>query len=99
MGNKEAHVGKMEAQFKHWGAKLDGLVAKADEASDEMRDEYRKRIEDLKTKHMAAQAKLDELKATSGDSWETLRAGVDGAWKELEATFRKLSKQLRTDDH
>lgn len=98
-GNKEAHIGKMESQFRHGGATLDGLKVKVDAASDEMRDEYKKRVEDLKAMHIAAQAKLNDLKATSGDSWEALRAGVDGAWKELEATIKKLSKQLCTDDH
>ncbi len=87
----EAHVGKMEAQLKQWGAKLDELVAKTKEVGAEAKVEYRKGIDDLKAKHQAAQAKLDELKAAGGEKWESLKAGVESVWGEVEAAFKKLT--------
>ena len=61
MEKQKAHVGKVEAQLRQWGAKLDDLVAKAEEAGTEAKIEYRKRIDDLKAKHQVAQAKLEKL--------------------------------------
>ena len=57
MERVEGHVGKMEAQLKQWGAKLDELVARAEEVSAEAKIERRKRIEDLKAKYQAAQSR------------------------------------------
>jgi len=90
MENTEGHVGKLEAQLKQWGAKLDHLVAKAEKAGAEVKIERAKLIDDLKTKYQAAQTKLAELKAAGGEKWEVLKTGVESAWSELEACFKKL---------
>ena len=92
MKKTKAHVGKMEKQLKRWGAKLDELGAKAEGAGTEVKVEYRKNIDDLKAKYQVAQSKLDELKAAGSEKWETCKTGVEGAWKELEAAFGKLTK-------
>jgi peptidoglycan hydrolase CwlO-like protein len=90
METREAHVGKMETQLKQLGAKLDELVAKAGEAGTEAKSDYRKRIDDLKSKHQTAQSKLDELKVAGSEKWETFKTGVESAWNELEDAFKKL---------
>jgi hypothetical protein len=88
----KAPIGKMEKQLKQWGAKLDDMVAEAEDASAEARRDYRKRIDHLKSKHQAAKLKLDELRAAGGDKWETLKAGIESAWEELEGAFEKLTR-------
>jgi hypothetical protein len=90
METRGAHVGRMETQLQQWGAKLDEFVAKADEAGAEAKIDYRKGIDDLKAKHRGAQGKLDELKAAGSEKWETLKAGVESAWNELDVAFKKL---------
>lgn len=87
----QAHVGKLEAQLQRWGSQLDGLVAKAQEAGTEAKDDYRKAVADLRTKHQAAQAKLDELRTVGADKWDGFKGGVESAWSELEAAFKKLT--------
>ena len=47
METVEAHVGKMEAELKQWGARLDDLLAKADAAGVEARSDHRKRLDEL----------------------------------------------------
>jgi len=91
MEPKEAHVGKMEQQLTEWGAKLDALVAKAETAGTEARDDHRKRIDDLRAKYRVAQSKLDELKTAGSDKWQTIETGLEGAWKELRVAFKELT--------
>jgi hypothetical protein len=90
MEKTEDNVGKLETQLKQWGARLDELVAKADRAGTTARIDNRRRIDDLKAKVHAAQAKLDEVKTAGSEKWETLRTGVESAWSELELAFKKL---------
>lgn len=90
MEKMEGNVGRMETQLKHWGAKLDELVAKAEKAGAGMKIDHRKRIDDLKAKYQVAQSRLGELKAAGSEKWEVLKTGVESAWNELEAAFKKL---------
>ncbi len=89
-GNGSAHVAKMETRLEQYGARLDRLVAKAKEAGAEAKTDYRKRIQDLKAKYRAAQSRLDELRAAGSGKWDTVKAGVESAWAELEAAFKRL---------
>lgn len=91
METVEAHVGKMEAELKSWGAKLDALVAKADAAGTEAKIDYRKRLEDVTASYKIAQAKLHKLQAAGSGKWETFKADIEGAWSDLELAFKKLT--------
>jgi hypothetical protein len=91
METVEAHVGKMEAELKIWGARLDKLMAKADAAGTEAKIDYRSRLEDLKAKYRAAETKFEELKTAGSGKWEIFQGGVEKAWSELEIAFTKLT--------
>jgi len=84
-------VGRMEAQLAHWGATLDALVHKAEKAGSEVKADYHKRLDDLKQKYQAAQKKLHDLRSASHEKWDTFKADIEVAWKDLEAAFKKLS--------
>ena len=91
MEKTQENLGKLETQLKQWGARLDEFVAKADRAGTAARIDNRRRIEELKAKVKAAQAKLDEVKTAGSEKWETLKTGVESVWSELEIAFKKLS--------
>ena len=91
METVEAHVGKMEAELKSWGAKLDALVAKADAAGTEAKIDYRKRLDDVTERYKAAQSKLHKLQAAGSGKWETFRTDIESAWSDLETAFKKLT--------
>ncbi|MBN1606491.1 MAG: hypothetical protein JW940_07645 [Polyangiaceae bacterium] len=91
METREAHVGKMEAQLKQWRAKLDELAAKAEEVGADARLDYGKRIDDLRAKHQAAHARLQELKTAGSTRWEAFKARAESAWNELESALKKLT--------
>ncbi|MDD5308524.1 MAG: coiled coil domain-containing protein [Deltaproteobacteria bacterium] len=90
METMQTHVGKIETRLRKWGKTLDKLAVKADEAGAEVKADYRKNVDDLKTKHQAARVKLDELKVAGAEKWQTLKTGVEGACNEIEDAYRKL---------
>jgi hypothetical protein len=89
--SKDVHLGQVESQLKQWGAKIDALIARANEAGAEAKADYRKSIDDLAAKRQATQQKLDELRAAGNDKWETFKTDLDSARHELEVAFRKLT--------
>jgi len=91
METVEAHVGKMEAELRQWGVRLDKLLATADAAGTAARLDRRQRLDDLKEKYAAAEAKLAEVKAAGSSRWEAFQGGVEAAWSELAQAFTRLT--------
>jgi hypothetical protein len=91
METVEAHVGKMEAELKQWGTRLDNLLTMADVAGTAAKIDYRKRLDDLKEKYVTAEARFAELKAAGSSKWDTFKGGVEAAWSELATAFTKLA--------
>lgn len=89
---KAEYVAKMEAQLSAWSAKLAAMKAKLDEAELQGRLEFHKQVEASQRQHELARRHLDELKQASEDAWETLKAGVDAAWKEFTKTIADSQK-------
>jgi hypothetical protein len=85
METGNADVGKMEAELRQWGARLDDLLATADRAGTARRIDYRERLDDAKQKYDAAEAKLAELNAVNGRSSEA-------ASKAPGASSQRLSR-------
>ncbi len=96
MKTKEVHLGKMETRLKRWGAKLDKLVATAEDVDTDAKVDYRKRIADLKSKHRVAESKFDELKAAGDAEWDTIKNGVESAWGDLDVAWKTLSRDTRS---
>lgn len=85
----EAVVEKVGAQLKLWGAKIDGLAARAEKAGSRARFEDLIYVDELKALHVIALSKLEELK-TAGETRRTdLKVGVESARDELETAIKK----------
>ena len=87
--NVAKNIAKMEAQLRLWNAKLDELVARTVTAGQGLKLDARKRLEDLKLALEDAQQRLAEARKAGAGQWESLRAAVEAAWKQAEASFKK----------
>jgi len=94
MGLKEAYQEKMEAQLKEWTAKLAEMKAKADLASADAKVHLDQQIAQLRARKEAAQQKLNEIRAASADSWETLKAGTEKALDEMRKTWESMKSRF-----
>jgi uncharacterized coiled-coil DUF342 family protein len=97
MGLKEAYQEKLEAQIKEWTAKLTELKAKADKAGADAKVQMYKQIDQLRAHKEAAQQKLNEIKASRADTWETLKAGSEKALDEMKKTWESLRSKFHHD--
>jgi putative component of toxin-antitoxin plasmid stabilization module len=94
MGQRGAYQEKREAQLNEWGAKLQGLKAKAERAKADAKIEYQQQLKDLEAKQAAAREKLEHLKKAGEGAWEDLRAGVESAWGEVKQAMDKALATL-----
>jgi len=84
MTNREEYIDKLAAQLKEWSAKIDELEAVARSAKAEAKTGFEKQIGQLKDQRYAATKKLQELKGSSTEAWDTLKAGAETAWADLQ---------------
>jgi hypothetical protein len=87
---REETLREMETQLMQWGTQMDELTAAVEKAGAEADAEYRRRLNDLKAQHDAAQSRLDESKGSLTNKWARFRTSVGRAWCELAAAFQEL---------
>ena len=83
---------RIEAQLKEFGAKLDKISSKADQAGANAKADHKKRIDDSKAKYQLARTKFDEFRAAASDKREAFKAGMESAWHEFETAFKGLAE-------
>ena len=90
---RDANVAKMGAQLQEWSTKLDDLVAGNLEAGGQSNDVYRTRIDGLRARVGAVQAKLGDFSdpQADGGAWGTFRTSITDDWSALEAGFKDLT--------
>lgn len=72
MSQRAEYISKMEAQLDKLNQKMSSLETGAQEAKEEARQTYKEEMGKLRLKSKGAIAKLEELKASTEDSWETM---------------------------
>jgi hypothetical protein len=85
---ERAYQEKIETQLKDLAAKIDVLIAKADQARAEAKVKYSKQIEDLRGKQESARQKLQTLKEAGGGAWDDLKKGLDYAVEDLKTAVQ-----------
>jgi hypothetical protein len=95
MSMKEAYEQKLQAQLDEWGAEIDKLKAKTDNAEADAQLEYYKQIEELRSMQESATNKLAELKDAGDDAWEDLKAGIESAWDSLGSALKSAYSRFK----
>jgi transketolase C-terminal domain/subunit len=72
MSQRAEYITKMETQLEKLNVKMNSLEAGAQEAKDEARLKYKEEMGKLRQQSKVAIAKLEELKTSSEDTWETM---------------------------
>jgi predicted nucleic acid-binding Zn-ribbon protein len=92
---KDAYQEKMAARLREWRANIDALKARADQAEAEQKIKYYDEIESLRTKQQQVQEKLEELRTASAGAWDEVKAGVEGAWADLQDAAQRAADKFK----
>ena len=94
MGTKEDYQEKVEAELESSGDQIETWSAKADEAEGDARIEYEQHLDLLRDIQSRAQVILEELKQAGEESWENVRARLDGVRSELRNAILNVSSRF-----
>ncbi|RQW78159.1 MAG: hypothetical protein EHM51_00520 [Geobacter sp.] len=95
MKKMENYREQLEAQLKEWKATIESLEAKAAKTTAETRAEFTKEIEELRRKKVVVKEKLNELQKVSGETWDTMKVGVEKAVDELKSALDRVISRFK----
>jgi hypothetical protein len=82
---KDVYKQKRAAQLKEWGAQIDLLEAKLENASADLKVKRAEQLQALRAQHHAASEKMKELGKASGEAWEQVKTTADKIWDDLKS--------------
>ena len=90
MPQKFEYITKMEQQLEKLNLKMTQLAADTQVAKEEARDAYKEKVTKLRQQSKVAAAKLEELKASSEDSWGTMVTDMEKMHDSFTHSFFSL---------
>ena len=90
MEHRDAYVKKLRAKMAEWNGKIDTLQEKADQSEGEMKIQYQKHIEELRTKYAQAEEKIEALLNSAENAWEGFKAAVESSYEGLTEAVQRL---------
>lgn len=94
MSKRDAYVANIKLQLDELNAKMDQLATTAHEVKAEALDQYKQEMTLLRRQSKLAAAKLEELKAASEATWETLIAEMEKMHDAFTHSFHYFKSQL-----
>ena len=87
MSSREEYVQKMKAQLDQWNAEVAKWEDKTRATQADMKAEYEKQLETLRSRRDEAMYQLHQMQAASADAWMDMVKGADAAWKAMGEAF------------
>jgi hypothetical protein len=85
----EAAMEKMDAQLTRRGVKIESMAAKSMAPGVPAGLVTLTHIDELKALHAITRSKFEEYRVASTGGRERLRHSLKGAWRDLDAAFKK----------
>ena len=92
---QDAYKQKMAAQLKEWGAQIDLLEAKMENAGADMKVKRAKELHELRAKQHVASEKMKELGKVSGEAWVQVKETADKIWEDLKAGVAEAHSKFK----
>jgi len=95
MNTKDEFVRKMHSELDQWNNEIDALVAKVDQAEEQVQTEFRQQIETLHSKRDEAHKQLYELEQASESAWEDMKLGIEMALGDISEAINSAISRFK----
>jgi vacuolar-type H+-ATPase subunit H len=95
MSKRDEFIEKFKHQLDQLNEQLEVLEQKAQKATGEAREDYKRQLEKLREMAMPATEKLAEIKSEGGERWHSLESEAERIYKAFVHSFNYFKSQLR----
>lgn len=92
MNSKEDYQARVQTQVEEWGATIEELRAAAEQAGEEVREEYYEVIDSLSVKRMEVQRNLEILEESGEEIWEETTEIIDRLLASMHEDVSRLER-------
>jgi predicted nucleic acid-binding Zn-ribbon protein len=92
---RDQYVAKTKRQLDELNAQIDNVEAHAKKAKQEARQTYDKELTDLRQQSAAAKTRLDAIKSSAEDKWESLTAEMEKVRDALVHSYNYFKSQMK----
>ena|SRR5438046_59047 len=90
---RDDYVKSVQARLAELDQKFDGLDKRAGAMTGAAKTDFNHVIDSLREQRKSVDAKLDDLKKVSIESWTTLKGEVDSALASLDRSYTEVSEK------
>ncbi len=94
MSKRDTYIAAMKLQLDELNEKMTRVEAKAKEARADAREKYNEEMDKLKKQSGLAVAKLNELKASTEDTWDAMVTEMEKVRDAFTHSFNYFKSQL-----
>ncbi len=95
MLKKDSYIAKMKLQLDELDAKMNKVEAMAKEAKEDVKEKYKEEMTKLRKQSKLAVAKLEELKASSEETWESTVSEMEKVRDAFIHSFHYFKSQIK----
>lgn len=95
MLKKDSYIEKMKLQLDELDAKMNKVEAMAKEAREDVKEKYKEEMTKLRKQSKLAVAKLEELKASSEETWESTVTEMEKVRDAFIHSFHYFKSQIK----
>ncbi len=88
--HRHEYLETLKAKMAELNGKIDKLQEKADQAGGEMKMQYQKNIEELRTMYAQAEEKIENLPNSPENAWDSFMTAVESSYEELTDAVQRL---------
>lgn len=93
--DRKAFIEKLVGRIRQWENEIDKLEAKAQEAEAELKVEYGRQIEELRSQKKAMEEKLEKLEQAGDAAWQELKGSLETALNNMDNALRSALEKFK----
>ncbi|MEQ8473350.1 MAG: hypothetical protein RIC35_19290 [Marinoscillum sp.] len=88
--------GQVEGILSELGKKIDHLIHETKDAREDVREDFEKKIKELKKKKAKIEGEFNEYKDKHGDKWTDAKSHLSSALQELKKAVESVFKESKS---
>ena len=98
MSKRDDYQKTMDENLALWHARVETIKSKLQTRTPTEKENGEKKLAEWQSRSDEASAKLEVMKNTHTDEWDTLKLDLQKAWEELDGFIAEAEQALRTSD-
>jgi lipid II:glycine glycyltransferase (peptidoglycan interpeptide bridge formation enzyme) len=92
--NRDEYIQKLKSQIDQWNAEAAKWEAKMKQAQAGMQAEYKRQLDQFRSRRDAAMNEIKRLQGASAEAWKGMMQGADAALKRMQEAFEQARRQF-----